>query len=166
MRHKLFKILAFFFIAYSSAQNISVSGVVQDNTGMPIPGANIIIEGTMTGTTSDFDGNFTLKEVGIGDTISISYVGYITKDIVITSSAALTIQLDEDISQLEEVVVVGYGTQNKKDVTGAVSTVSAETLEALKPIDAAQALQGTSAGVSVTAPSGSPVVTLISLLEG
>lgn len=156
MRHKLFKILAFFFIAYSSAQNISVSGVVQDNTGMPIPGANIIIEGTMTGTTSDFDGNFTLKEVGIGDTISISYVGYITKDIVITSSAALTIQLDEDISQLEEVVVVGYGTQNKKDVTGAVSTVSAETLEALKPIDAAQALQGTSAGVSVTAPSGSP----------
>ena len=156
MRHTLLKILTLFFVAYSGAQNISVSGVVQDETGFPIPGANVILKGTSNGTSTDFDGNFTLNEVKIGSTISVSYLGYITQEIAITNNSELTIQLQEDVSQLDEVVVVGYGTQKKKDVTGAVSIVSAETLEDLRPIDAAQALQGTSAGVSVTAPSGSP----------
>jgi TonB-linked SusC/RagA family outer membrane protein len=156
MRHTLFKILAFFFVAYASAQSIEVSGNVQDGTGFPIPGANIIVKNSTKGTTTDFDGNFALSGVEMGATISISYIGYITKEIVATSSKVLTIQLEEDLAQLDEVVVVGYGTQKKKDVTGAVSIVSAATLEDLKPVDAAQALQGTSAGVSVTAPSGSP----------
>ena len=156
MRHTLFKILALFFITYSGAQNIDVSGNVQDETGFPIPGANIIVKNTSKGTTTDFDGNFVLTGVEIGSTISISYIGYVTQDVVITNSNKLTIQLKEDLAQLDEVVVVGYGTQKKKDVTGAVSIISAKTLEELRPIDAAQALQGTSAGVSVTAPSGSP----------
>ncbi|SHI71398.1 SusC/RagA family TonB-linked outer membrane protein [Algibacter luteus] len=156
MRHTLFKILALFFITYSGAQNIEISGNVQDETGFPIPGANIIVKNTSKGTTTDFDGNFVLAGVETGSTISISYIGYVTRDIVITDSKKLTIQLREDLAQLDEVVVVGYGTQKKKDVTGAVSIVSAATLEELRPIDAAQALQGTSAGVSVTAPSGSP----------
>ncbi|ULC58440.1 TonB-dependent receptor [Flaviramulus sp. BrNp1-15] len=156
MRHTLFKILTLFFIAYSSAQNITVNGIVQDETGFPIPGANVILKGTSNGASTDFDGNFTLNEVKIGSTISISYIGYITQEIVIANNSKLTIQLQEDLAQLDEVVVVGYGTQKKKDVTGAVSIVNAETLEDLRPIDAAQALQGTSAGVSVTSPSGSP----------
>ncbi|MCB4807254.1 TonB-dependent receptor [Tamlana sp. 62-3] len=155
MRHTLIKCLALFLCVLSYAQSTSVSGIVQDETGFPVPGANVIVKGTATGTTTDFDGNFTLK-AKIGETITVSYIGYVTKQIVITESKNLTITLQEDVSQLDEVVVVGYGTQKKKDVTGAVSTVSAETLEDLKPIDAAQALQGTSAGVSVTAPSGSP----------
>ncbi|MCF7561625.1 TonB-dependent receptor [Sabulilitoribacter multivorans] len=156
MRHTLLKILALLVVTYSSSQNITVSGVVQDESGFPIPGANVIVKGTSNGASTDFDGNFTLNEVKSGSTISISYLGYITKEVVIADNSKLTIQLQEDIAQLDAVVVVGYGTQKKKDVTGAVSIVSAETLEDLRPIDAAQALQGTSAGVSVTAPSGSP----------
>ena len=156
MRHTLLKILALFFIAYSSAQNIEISGNVQDETGFPIPGANIIVKNTSKGTTTDFDGNFILAGVEKGSTISVSYIGYVTKEIVISDNKKLTIQLQEDLAQLDEVVVVGYGRQKKKDVTGAVSIINAETLEELRPIDAAQALQGTSAGVSVTAPSGSP----------
>ncbi|WP_405294279.1 SusC/RagA family TonB-linked outer membrane protein [Algibacter sp. Ld11] len=156
MRHTLFKILAFFFMAYSGAQNIDISGNVQDGTGFPIPGANIIVKNSTKGTTTDFDGNFVLSGVENGATISVSYIGYVTQELVITSNKKLIVQLQEDLAQLDEVVVVGYGTQKKKDVTGAVSIVSAATLEDLKPVDAAQALQGTSAGVSVTAPSGSP----------
>ncbi len=156
MRHILFKVLALCFITYSGAQNINVSGVVQDATGLPIPGVNIIVKNTNKGAVTDFDGNFTLNDVKIGTTLSFSYIGYITKDINMTSDAYLTVQLEEDIATLDEVVVVGYGRQKKKDVTGAVSIVSSETLEELRPIDAAQALQGTSAGVNVSAPSGSP----------
>ncbi|WP_038533422.1 SusC/RagA family TonB-linked outer membrane protein [Formosa agariphila] len=156
MRHTLFKILTLFFITFSSAQNIDVSGTVQDETGFPIPGANIIIKNTSKGTTTDFDGHFTLNAVEIGSTISVSYIGYITHEIVISSDVKLTIQLQENLAQLDEVVVVGYGTQRKQDVTGAVAIVNSETIEALRPVDAAQALQGTTAGVSVTAPSGSP----------
>ncbi|MFB9053969.1 SusC/RagA family TonB-linked outer membrane protein [Formosa undariae] len=156
MRHTLFKILTLFFITFSSAQNIDVFGTVQDETAFPIPGANIIIKNTSKGTTTDFNGGFTLSEVETGSTISVSYIGYITKEVVISSSGELTIQLQEDLAQLDEVIVVGYGTQKRKDVTGAVAIVNSETIEALRPVDAAQALQGTSAGVSVTAPSGSP----------
>ncbi|WP_282124632.1 SusC/RagA family TonB-linked outer membrane protein [Algibacter mikhailovii] len=156
MRHTLFKILTLFFIAYSSAQNVDLSGVVQDETGFPIPGANIIVKDTSKGSTTDFDGNFTLNEVETGSIITVSYIGYVTKEITITSNEPLTIVLQEDLAQLDEVVVIGYGTQKKKDVTGAVAIVDSQTIEDLKPVDAAQALQGTSAGVAVTAPSGSP----------
>ncbi len=156
MRHLLLKILMLFFIAYSGAQDLQVSGVVQDKTGLPIPGVNVIVKNTTNGTVTDFDGNFTISNVSSGSILTFSYIGYLTKEITVTNSSKLTVVLQEDVSQLDEVVVVGYGTQKKKDVTGAVSIVNAETLEALKPIDAAQALQGTSSGVSVTAPSGSP----------
>ncbi|MFB9056814.1 SusC/RagA family TonB-linked outer membrane protein [Mariniflexile ostreae] len=156
MRHTLFKILALFCVALVSAQHVDVSGSVQDETGLPIPGANIIIKNTNKGTTTDFDGRFSLMGAQLGSTISVSYIGYITKEVKIENTNPLILQLKEDLAQLDEVVVVGYGTQKKKDVTGAVSIVSAATLEDLRPIDAAQALQGTSAGVSVTAPSGSP----------
>lgn len=155
MRHTLLQILALFFIGHLSAQSLDVSGNVQDETGIPIPGANIIVKNTSKGTTTDFDGNFILTGVEQGSTITISYIGYVSKEIVV-SNKKLTIQLIEDLAQLDEIVVIGYGTQKKKDVTGAVSVISAATLEDLRPVDAAQALQGTSAGVSVTSPSGSP----------
>lgn len=156
MKHTLLKILTLFFIAYSSAQNINVSGNVQDQTGFPIPGANIIVKNTSKGTISDFDGNFTLAEVENGSTITISYIGYITKEVIISDKSALTIQLQEDLAQLDEVVVIGYGTQTKKEITGAVSVVGAKTIDALKPTRIEQALQGQVAGVNITSQSGSP----------
>ena len=133
MRHTLFKILALFFMAYSGAQNIDISGNVQDGSGFPIPGANIIVNNSTKGTTTDFDGNFVLSGVKNGATISVSYIGYITQELVITSNKSLTIQLQEDLAQLDEVVVVGYGTQKVTKVSGAISTVKSETIENLKP---------------------------------
>ncbi|WP_298237257.1 TonB-dependent receptor [uncultured Algibacter sp.] len=156
MKHTFFKILMFFLITYSGAQNVSVSGVVQDNTGFPIPGVNIIVKNTSKGAVTDFDGNFTISDVEIGSILSFSYIGYTTYEQAITDSSTLTIQLEEDLAQLDEVVVIGYGTQTKKEITGAVSVVGAETIEALKPTRVEQALQGQVAGVNITQQSGSP----------
>tara|TARA_R110002049_G_scaffold292252_2_gene476645 strand:- start:31763 stop:34780 length:3018 start_codon:yes stop_codon:yes gene_type:complete len=156
MKHTLLKILTLFFVAYTSAQNMDVSGIVQDQTGFPIPGANIIVKNTNKGTITDFDGAFILTGVEKGATISVSYIGYITKELVITDNSKLIIQLQEDLAQLDEVVVIGYGTQTKKEITGAVSVVSSEAIEALKPTRIEQALQGQVAGVNITSQSGTP----------
>lgn len=156
MRQNLFKILTLFFIAYSSAQNVNVSGNVQDDTGFPIPGANVLVKGMSKGAVTDFDGNFVINDVKIGSTLIFSYLGYITQEVVVANSNNLTIQLLPDVAQLNEVVVIGYGTQTKKEITGAVSVIGNETIEALKPTRVEQALQGQVAGVNITSQSGSP----------
>lgn len=156
MKQMFLKILTLLFVSYGSSQSIDVSGNVQDMTGFPIPGVNVIVKNTSTGAVTDFDGNFTISGVEIGSTISVSYIGYVTKEIIITDTTNLTIQLEEDLAQLDEVVVIGYGTQRKKEITGAVSVVGAETIEALKPTRIEQALQGQVAGVNITTNSGSP----------
>ncbi|MDO5978880.1 SusC/RagA family TonB-linked outer membrane protein [Flavivirga spongiicola] len=156
MRQTLFKILTLFFFTYSGAQSIDISGNVQDNTGFPIPGVNVLVKNTAKGAVTDFDGNFIITNIEIGTTLSFSYIGYITKEFVITDDSNLTIQLEEDLAQLDEIVVIGYGTQTKKEITGAVSVLGAETIEALKPTRVEQALQGQVAGVNITSQSGSP----------
>lgn len=156
MRQTLFKFLCFFFFAYSGAQNFEISGNVQDNTGFPIPGVNVLVKNTSKGAVTDFDGNFKITDVKKGATLSFSYIGYITKEIVIADNSKLTIQLAEDFAKLDEVVVIGYGTQKKKEITGAVSVIGAETIDALKPTRIEQALQGQVAGVNITTQSGSP----------
>ncbi len=156
MRHTLFKILTLFFIAFSSAQNVDVSGNVQDGTGFPIPGANVIVKNTSKGAVTDFDGNFTIADVEIGSTLIFSYLGYVTQEVIVTDNKNVTVQLAEDVAKLNEVVVIGYGAQKKKELTGAVSVVSSETIEALKPTRVEQALQGQVAGVNITSQSGSP----------
>ena len=156
MRHTLFKFLALFCLAFTSAQNVDVSGTIQDESGIPIPGVNIIVKNTTKGSVSDFDGNFTVTGVEIGSTLTFSYIGYITQELVVKDKSNLSITLAEDVAKLDEVVVIGYGTQTKKEITGAVSVVSSETIEKLKPTRIEQALQGQVAGVNVTANSGSP----------
>ena len=156
MRHFLFKLLTFFFITHSGAQNINVSGNVQDNSGFPIPGVNVIVKNTTKGAVTDFDGNFTITDVKVGTTLMFSYIGYVTKDIVISNNSKLIIKLQEDLAKLDEVIVIGYGTQTKKEITGAVSVVSSESIEALKPTRIEQALQGQVAGVNITSQSGTP----------
>ncbi|WP_308991664.1 TonB-dependent receptor [Mariniflexile litorale] len=156
MRHYLFKIFAFLFIAYSSAQNVNVSGTTLDHSGIPIPGVNIIVKNTIKGTTTDFDGNFTIADVKLGSILTISYIGYVTQEVKVSSTTNLTITLQEDIAKLDEVVVIGYGTQTKKEITGAVSVLSSEIIEALKPTRIEQALQGQVAGVNITSQSGTP----------
>ena len=156
MRHTLFKILTLLFISYASAQNIDINGMVIDESGIAIPGVNILVKDTNKGTVSDFDGNFTLSDIQVGSTLIFSYVGYITYEEIVTNSSKLTITLQEDLAKLDEVVVIGYGTQTKKEITGAVSVVGAETIEKLKPTRIEQALQGQVAGVNITTNSGSP----------
>ena len=156
MRQTLLKILCLFFFAYSGAQTIDISGNVQDTGGIPIPGVNILVKNTAKGAVTDFDGNFTVTGVEKGATLTFSYIGYITYEIVVANNTNLTITLQEDIAKLDEVVVIGYGTQTKKEITGAVSIVSSKTIEALKPTRIEQALQGQVAGVNITSQSGSP----------
>ncbi|WP_111308707.1 SusC/RagA family TonB-linked outer membrane protein [Confluentibacter sediminis] len=156
MRYYLFKLLALFFVAYSSAQNVNISGTTLDANGVSIPGVNIIVKSSSKGTISDFDGNFTLSDVKIGSTLTFSYIGYITHEVVVTNNSKLTIILQEDVASLNEVVVIGYGTQTKKEITGAVSVIGSETIEALKPTRIEQALQGQVAGVNITSQSGTP----------
>ena len=132
-----------------------VKGVVTDQTGFPLPGANVSEKGTTKGTITDLDGNFTLSLSRKGATIVVSFMGYESKEIA-ASSSSLTIKLSESSKQLEEVVVVGYGTMKKRDVTGAITSISSEEIEKKMPTNVFEALQGASAGVQIVSGSGQP----------
>ncbi|MDO6801767.1 TonB-dependent receptor [Wenyingzhuangia sp. 1_MG-2023] len=154
-----FKSLTILFMIMSFAafaQEISVSGNVTDDTGFPIPGANIIEKGTNKGVITDFDGNFIINNVKKGATLTFSYIGYTTQNVVIGSNSNLKIILKQDLAQLEEVVVVGYGTQKKSVVTGAISGVKESELEDLPITRVEQTLQGRVSGVTIASNSGQP----------
>ncbi|MDX1719262.1 MAG: SusC/RagA family TonB-linked outer membrane protein, partial [Salegentibacter mishustinae] len=140
------------------AQNFSVSGTVDEaDTGLPLPGVNIILKNTTNGVVTDFDGNYTINNIAAGDVLVFSYVGFLPQEITVgENQTEINVSLKTDSAALDEVVVIGYGTQQKKDITGAVSVVSNETIEQLNPIKVEQALQGTAAGVNVTPSSGAP----------
>ncbi len=108
-------------------QHITITGVVIDNYGEPVIGANIVQKGTVNGTVTDFDGNYSLQ-VPQGATLQVSYIGYLSQEIVVGSNNVINITLQEDTHALEEVVVVGYGTLQKKQVTSSITSVSADDL--------------------------------------
>ncbi|WKK65129.1 SusC/RagA family TonB-linked outer membrane protein [Lutimonas zeaxanthinifaciens] len=156
MKSKILSLVFFCIVAVGFAQNVTVQGTVNEGTDMPLPGVSILIKGTSTGTATDFDGNFVLEDVPISSVLVFSYVGFQDYEVVIENDAPLTITLQEDAEALDEVVLIGYGTQAKKEITGAVSVVGSETIEKLNPVRVEQALQGQVSGVSITAQSGSP----------
>lgn len=134
----------------------SVTGVVTDATGVPIPGVNVIVKGIEEeGTTTDFDGNYSL-EVSSGETLVFSYLGFNPQEIVITDQSELNVSLEKEEETLEEVVVVGYGTQAKRDITGSVSVVGEDEIASRNVTNISNALQGAAAGVSVTRGSSAP----------
>lgn len=139
--------------SYTFGQDVTVTGTVTDENKIPIPGANVIILNTTTGTQTDFDGKYTIN-VGSGETLRFSYIGYAAQTITLTGQTVVDVTLVEDASQLDEVVVVGYGSRKKSDITGAVSSVKSEELNAFPVLDAAQALQGRAAGVVVQSNNG------------
>ncbi|WP_435133081.1 SusC/RagA family TonB-linked outer membrane protein [Formosa sp. A9] len=145
--------LLFFNVALFAQTGYNITGHVADAQNVPIAGANILIKGSSTGTSTDFDGNFEL-EVKSGDVLQISYLGYVTHTVTITDQNPVKITLVEDASQLEEVVVVGYGTRKKSDITGSVASVKSEELTAYPTSNAEQALQGRAAGVVVQSNNG------------
>lgn len=157
MKSYLSVIILLFVCGVSHGQNMEVKGTVYDaKTNQPLPGASVFVQNSTTGVTTDFDGNFTITNVMKGDVLIISFIGFETQKVVVDDDAFITVQLQESAQSLDEVVVVGYGTQAKKEVTGAVSVVDSETIEKLNPVRVESALQGQVPGVSVTSQSGSP----------
>lgn len=134
------------------AKTISVSGEVKDSNGDPLIGVNVIIKGTYTGVTTDIDGRFSLANVPENSILQISYIGYKTQEVV--AKQLLNVVLREDAEVLDEVVVVGYGSQKKINLSGSVATVPTKTLENRPVINVGQALQGAVANMNVTVASG------------
>lgn len=150
----------------SAQQNAkkTVTGLVKDASG-PIIGVNILEKGTSNGTITDFDGKFTLQ-VAPDAVLVITYVGYLSREIKVTNQKTLTITMKEDTQTLDELVVVGYGTVKKSDLTGSVSSVKAEDITKIATNSPVAALQGRAAGVSVSLGSGSPDATASIQIRG
>ncbi|MFV0541555.1 MAG: SusC/RagA family TonB-linked outer membrane protein [Aestuariibaculum sp.] len=136
------------------AQNTtSISGTVTDETGMPLPGVSIIIKNTTTGTTTDFDGNYSVNVASI-DILVFSYMGYKTKEITVGKQLSINISMEEEAGLLDEVVVVGYGTVKKSDLTGSVGTLDAESLTERNLTNPLESIQGNVAGVQINNSTG------------
>src|SRR5690606_19631838 len=137
-------------------QQKTITGTVLDENGSPLPGASIVEKGTINGTQTDFDGNFTLEISSDATTLEVSYIGYGTKEISIDDQTTFSIQLTPEASSLDEVVVVGYGTTRKSEITGAVGMVSSEEILEQSSVNPLQNLRGKIAGVTVFTNSGAP----------
>ncbi len=138
------------------AQSISISGTVTSEEGEPLFGVNILVKGTSVGTVTDLDGSYQLEAPDDAKTLVFSYTGYTTREVPINKRNRIDVSLTSSISVLDEVVVVGYGTVKKSDLTGSVSSVKSEELTAYPALGTVQALQGRAAGVQITANNGEP----------
>ena len=142
----------FCFLAFAQK---TITGTVTDVSGEPLIGATVSLGGT-NGVITDIDGNFTLTDVKNGATLTITYIGYQTKTVQVGSQNTYNITLEANDKSLDEVVVIGYGTVKRRDLTGAVASVTGETLAKNPVANVAQALQGQLPGVSVISQDGHP----------
>jgi len=148
----LFALLSFQF---APAQT-TITGIVTDfQTSEGLPGVNILIKGTTSGTVTDFNGNYSLA-ANEPDVLVISFVGYLSQEITVGNKSVIDIRLEEDIKLLEVIVVTGYGTQTKKEITSAITSVKEEDFNVGMVNDPAQLIQGKVAGLNVTRPGGDP----------
>ena len=156
MKNYLFKNLLIIgiFMLYGYAQAQSVTGTITDADG-PLPGANVIVKGTSNGVSTDFDGNYTINDVPAEAILEFSFVGYLTQEIVVGDQTTINVTMIEDANTLDEVVVIGYTTQTRGDLTGAVGSVNVEEAIKVPVVNAAEILQGRVAGVTVVT-SGEP----------
>ncbi|KGO93734.1 SusC/RagA family TonB-linked outer membrane protein [Flavobacterium subsaxonicum] len=157
---KLLKLRFFYFVCLLStlcawAQDTNVSGKVTDENGLPVPGASVLVKGTSNSASSDIDGNYQIM-ASPSATLVISYVGYANQEIAINGQTSINVSLAPEAKTLEEVVVVGYGTQKKSVVTGAISSVKSKDLENLPLTTVGQSLQGRASGVFVAQNAGQP----------
>ena len=151
----VFCLLSILFSVYAQAQDVTVNGKVYDENGLPIPGVSILIKGTSKAVATDFDGNYQIN-ADAKSTLEFSYVGYTTIKELVNGRAKIDVRLKPSTESLQEVVVVGYGTQKKSVVTGAISSVKAKDLEKVPNGRIEQALQGRVSGVTIAASSGQP----------
>ncbi|UJH90641.1 carboxypeptidase-like regulatory domain-containing protein [Antarcticibacterium sp. 1MA-6-2] len=147
---------------FLSAQQV-ITGTVTDANG-PLPGVNVILEGTTVGTTTDFDGNYSLQvneDLGPDSRLVFSYISYETREVAINGRSVIDVNMVASAEALDDVIVVGYGTQSRAEVTGAISSIDADEINSLPVATAEQALQGRASGVTVI-NSGAPGNTLSS----
>lgn len=134
----------------------TITGQVLDENNSPLPGASIVEKGTSNGVQSDFDGNFSINVSSSDAVLVVSYLGYSTKEVTVQGQTDISVPLEVDSASLDEVVVVGYGTQKKANLTGSVASIDAETLSERPTTNASNLLQGRMSGLEVTQPSGQP----------
>src|SRR5690606_16842349 len=150
-----FLLLMFCISVTSFGQTQSVQGVVTSE-GEPVPGALVMVKGTQKGTVTDIDGSYSI-DAASGDVLVVSFVGYTTKEVtVVGGQTTINVNLDLSTSDLSEVVVVGYGSQIKKEVSGAIQSVSGKDLQDMPVSSVAQKLQGRLAGVQINQTTGKP----------
>lgn len=155
MKH-LFLLLTLLSFSLTALAQQKITGKVKDSSGEPVIGASVVVKDNKTmGTVTDFDGNFSL-DVPSKSVLVISYIGYVTQEVPVTGKKSLDIMLKEDTKTLDEVVVIGYGTQRKGDVTSSVASVKADNFVKGAVKDVGQLIQGKVAGLAITNPSGDP----------
>ena len=140
---------------HETLQSKTVTGVVVDAAGIPVIGANVIVKGTTVGTITDFDGNYSL-EVPENAVLQISYIGYLTEEVTVGNKSSINVTLKEDSQALDELVVVGYGTMRKSDVTGSIATAKGEELVKQQSFSALDNLRGKVSGVNIFSNSSQP----------
>ncbi|WP_236630946.1 SusC/RagA family TonB-linked outer membrane protein [Zobellia sp. OII3] len=136
-------------IPIDRGQDFTVTGTITDGNGMPLSGANIVEKGTVNGVTADFDGNFAIEVSDQNGTLVISYIGFATKEVNLNGQTSFSIALEDAAAGLDEVVVIGYGTQKKSDLTGAVATANIDAFRESPNISIVQSLQGSVAGLNI-----------------
>ena len=149
-------LVVFLLMSFSSFAQIGIQGTVSDPNGIPIAGASVIVKNSSTGVVTDFDGKFQLDVASTDAVLTVSYIGFETYETAVGNQTTFDVVLKENLQELDEVVVIGYGTQKRADVTSAVSTVQAEDFVKGNVKDAAQLIQGKVAGLTISAPSGDP----------
>lgn len=149
-----------------TAPGIKITGTVVDKTGEPIIMANILEKGTVNGTVTDIDGHFAIDVAGTESVLVVSYLGYVSQEVKVGNQTTLKIVLEENVSLLDEVVVIGYGTQKKADVTSSISSIKADEFNTGAILDAGQLVQGKVAGLQISLPSGDPTASTSVLLRG
>jgi TonB-linked SusC/RagA family outer membrane protein len=143
-------------LSIAQQEGRTITGTVTDSRGETIIGANVVVQGTTNGTVTDIDGQYTLPGVPANAIIRISYIGYLTKEVSVGNQSTVNIVLTEDAQALEEVVVVGYGTMRKSDVTGSISVTKAEDMLKQQSFSALDGLKGKASGVNIFSNSGQP----------
>ena len=157
MKHVILRSMLFLasLLLAGIAQAQTVSGTVSEPNG-PLPGANVLVKGTSNGTTTDFDGNYTLNNVAADATLVFSYVGFAQQEVAVNGRSTVNVTLQEDAAALEEVVVIGYGSTSVKDATGSVASVTSEDFQKGVISSPEQLIQGKTAGVQIASGSGEP----------
>lgn len=164
--HQLFASTKNSLLEVSQQKGTTITGVIKDASGMELPGVNVVEKGTMNGTMSDMDGKFTLTVSDTKAILQFSYVGFQSQELAVGNQKSVTVKLMEDSQLVDEVVVIGYGTQKKGDVTSAISSVKSESFVKGAVLDAGQLVQGKVAGLNISMPSGDPTGSTQIMLRG